>query len=159
LAPNHPFHPQARHKRAGLATMVIGLMLVSLGSAYFRTQIVQNEDFTLRSNNNRLRAIDIPAARGAVYDRNGLPIAETVTTYSLTLEALPLQETERVLDRIRGPLALSDSMVAALMKQRKSEPRKPLPVATDLGFDRVSWLEEHRTDLPGLQIDAIPLRR
>jgi penicillin-binding protein 2 len=139
--------------------LVIGLMLISLGSAYFRTQIIQNEDFTLRSNSNRLRAITIPAARGAIYDRNGVPIAETVTTYSLFLEALPPHETEVVLGRLRERLALSDSAVAAMLEERRKEPRKPLPVAKDLGFDQVSWIEEHRLELPGIHIDEIPLRR
>ncbi len=142
-----------------MATLTIALMLCSLGAAYFRTQIVQNEDYTLRSNDNRLRVIPIPAARGAVYDRNGKLIAETVTTSSLYLEPLPAGATERELKLLQPQLQLTDSAVAALLDERKERPREALEVRKELGFDQVSWIEEHRAELPGLTLEALPQRR
>ena len=142
-----------------MATLVIALMLCSLGSAYFRTQIVQNENYTLRSNDNRLRVIPIPAPRGAVYDRNGKLIAETITTNSLFIEPLSPGATARELRLLQPTLHLPDSTVTELLDRRTHQPKEPLRVMEGLEFDQVSWIEEHRTELPGVTLEPLPLRR
>jgi penicillin-binding protein 2 len=139
--------------------LVVAALVFSLGTAYFRTQIVQNEDYTLRSNDNRLRVIPIPAPRGAVYDRNGKLIAETITTNSLFIEPLPLDATAHELALLQPELQLTDSAIAELLEQRRKQPKQPLAVMEKLGFDQVSWLEEHRAELPGLTLEPLPQRR
>jgi penicillin-binding protein 2 len=159
LVPRHPFHPHARRQRALQATGFIGLLLLTLGSAYFRTQILQNQDYTLRSNDNRLRAISIPAPRGAVYDRTGKLIAETITTHALFLEPASLDSTREMLERLKPILQLSDSLEALLLEKREHQPNQPLAVANDLNFDQLSRVEEHRAELPAVSLEPIPLRR
>ncbi|HET7321328.1 MAG TPA: penicillin-binding protein 2 [Longimicrobiaceae bacterium] len=159
MAPNNPYHPHARRRRALLAVGAIGLLLSVLGTAYFRTQIVHNQDYTLRSNDNRLRVIPIPAARGAVYDRTGKLIAETATTHTLFLEPASPDSTQEMLALLQPLLQLSDSDVAHLVARRRKQPREPLKVATDLSFDQLSFVEEHRGQLPAASLMPTPLRR
>lgn len=159
MAPSNPFHPHARRRRAALASLLIGTLVCSLGSAYFRTQIVQNDDYSLRADDNRLRVITIPAPRGAVYDRNGELIAETVTTYMLFLESTSEDSTRMGLQRLREPLQLDDSTVAALVERRKEQPLEPLLLSSDLSFEQVSWVEEHLGELPRITLEPIPHRR
>ena len=121
MSPTHPFHPHARRRRAALASLLIGTLVCSLGSAFFRTQIIQNADYTLRSDDNRLRVITSPAPRGAVYDRNGELIAETVTTYMLFLDTPALDSTKAGLAALAKPLQLSDSAVAALIARHRTD--------------------------------------
>jgi penicillin-binding protein 2 len=142
-----------------LATGFIGLVLASLGSAFFRTQVVENADYALRAEDNRLRFVPIPAPRGAVYDRNGRLIAETVTTYDLHIDPLAVDSTRRLLERLQEPLALDDSAVAALVARRRSAEGQPLVVAAGLGFREASWIEEHRSDLHAVRLHPRPLRR
>jgi penicillin-binding protein 2 len=141
-----------------MATLLIAALVCSLGSAYFRTQIIQNADYTLRSDDNRLRVITIPAPRGAVYDRNGALIAETVTTYMLFLDTPAADSTHAGLILLQPELQLSDSTVATLDALRKKQPAQPLLLSSDLTFEQVSWVEEHRSELPRLTIEARPQR-
>ena len=134
-------------------------MVCSLGSAFFRTQIVRNTDYTLRSDNNRLRVITIPAPRGGVYDRNGELIAETVTTYMLYLEPRSEDSMAVALSLLKPALQLTDSARSALLARRSSHPGEPLLVSSNLGFDQVSWVEEHRSELSGVTLQPLPLRR
>ena len=97
MSPTSPFHPHARRRRALVALAFVALILTSLGSAYFRTQVVDNHDYVLRAEDNRLRWVPIPAPRGAVYDRNGALIAETITTYDLEIAPLATDSTRRLL--------------------------------------------------------------
>ena len=142
-----------------LACLLIGTLVCSLGSAYFRTQIIQNDDYTLRSDDNRLRLITIPAPRGAVYDRNGELIAETVTTYMLFLDTPARDSTIAALKALQPALAMSDSMVAALIAEREKQPGEPLLLSSDLTFEQVSWVEEHRAELPRMTLEPLPRRR
>ena len=141
------------------ATAFAALVLASLGSAFFRTQVVENDDYALRAEDNRLRWSSIPAPRGAVYDRNGELIAETVTTYDLQIDPLSADSTLALLERLREPLALSDSAVEALLARHESQPGRPLMVATGLDFPQVAWVEEHRPELREVTLHPRPRRR
>lgn len=157
MSPTNPFHPHARRRRALHATAFIALVLSSLGSAYFRTQVVENEDYALRAEDNRLRWVPVPAPRGAVYDRNGRLIAETITTHDLVFAPLSADSTRLLLERLREPLSLSDSAVAELLVRRRRG--QPLRVASGLEFPQLSWIEEHRPELPAISLQPRPQRR
>ena len=49
-----------------------------LGGAFFRAQVLRNQEFVLKSESNRLREVPLPGARGIIYDRNGQIIAENL---------------------------------------------------------------------------------
>jgi penicillin-binding protein 2 len=159
VVPQSPFHPHARRRRAAFATLIIIGVLCTLGAAFFRTQIIDNSDYRLRSDDNRLRVILIPSPRGAVYDRNGELIAETVTTYALYLEPTTPDSARLALEQLQPVLQLSDSAVAALLQGVESQPWQPALLAQRLTFPQVSWVEEHRTELPGMLLEPRPIRR
>ena len=66
--------------------MLVLLFLVLLG-AFFRTQVLRNSEYALKSESNRLREVPLPAPRGIIYDRNDQIIAENVPGYSVKLLA------------------------------------------------------------------------
>ena len=159
VGPISPFHPHARRRRAARATLLILATIGMLGAAYFRTQVIDNTDYSLRSDDNRLRIKPIPAPRGAIYDRDGELIAETITTYTLLLNSTSVDSTRAALEALRPVLALSDSGVAAILEERERQPKQPVHVRGNLDFEQVSWIEEHRTELPGLVLEPLPIRR
>ena len=159
MVPDHPFHPHARRRRAGLAAGVIVALVFSLGAAFFRTQILQNEDYRLRADDNRLRVINIPAPRGAVYDRNGELIAETITSYMLFLDPASMDSTRDGLAALQPALHLSDSTIASFLELRRVQPTEPILLSDDLTFQQVSWVEEHLGQLPRITLQAYPQRR
>jgi penicillin-binding protein 2 len=141
------------------ATAFIALVLISLGSAFFHTQVIDKGEYELRAEENRLRELPVPAPRGAVYDRNGELIAGTVTTYDLRLDPLPADSTRLLLERLQARLTLPDSIIEALIAQRRARPGQPLLVATQLDFRQVSWIEERRALLPAITLEPRPRRR
>lgn len=140
------------------AAVVIAALVSSLGAAYFRLQVIENEDYSLRAEDNRLQRVPIPAPRGAVYDRDGELIAETVTTYDLEIAPLPADSARAVLESLAEPLALSDSAIGALMKRLRESPGRPLLVASGLDFPQVAWVEEHRAELRSATLHPRPER-
>ena len=79
------FHPNDVGRRARAATVLLLLTFVFLLSAFFRTQVLRNDQYKLQSESNRLREVPLPAPRGTIFDRNGQVIAENLPGYTVSL--------------------------------------------------------------------------
>jgi penicillin-binding protein 2 len=159
LAPPRPLPSHSRRQRALLALVFIVLSLGSLGAAFFRTQVVRNHDFVLRSEENRLRVVPIPAPRGTIYDRHGAIVAETATGYALFLEPAPRDSIEARLRSLLPYLELEEESILALHQRHARHPREPLQVSGALSFEQVSRIEENRHALRGIVLETRPVRR
>src|SRR5690606_6589734 len=61
--------------------------------------------------------------------------------------------------RILAPvLGFNDAQVESLLAQRAARPGEPLLLSRALTFDQLSWIEEHRAELPELSLDPVPVR-
>ena len=52
--------------------IVLGFILVVL--RLWQLQLLQGDEFRKTSESNRLRIIKVPAPRGIIFDRNGIPL-------------------------------------------------------------------------------------
>jgi penicillin-binding protein 2 len=129
-----------------------------LGSAFFRTQVIRANDFALRAEDNRLRLIPIPAPRGTIYDREGELVAETRSAYTLYLERGPVDSAVARIRKLAPYMDLDSVRVEELAERVRRQPHQPLLIANSLTFEQVSQLEERRTELPWIFIDARPVR-
>ena len=159
LVPQSPFHPHAMRKRALKAGVGVGLMLASLGAAFFRTQIVRNGEFELRADDNRFRVIPIPAPRGTITDRNGKVIAETVAGYTLSVEPGSADSVRARLRRVAAVVGLDSAAMEEVVQRSRSVRTEPVPVIANLTFEQVSRLEERGQRPPGIILEARPIRR
>lgn len=154
-----PFNPHARQRRAVQATLAIAVMLCTLGAAFFRTQVVRNSEFVLRSEDNRFRMVPIPAPRGTVYDRNGKVVAETVTGYTLSLEPAPRDSLRARLAALVPVLELDSVQVAETLARARKDPREPTVVSDALSFRQLSRWQEQPARPAGVLLEARPVRR
>ncbi|HKP75470.1 MAG TPA: penicillin-binding protein 2 [Longimicrobiaceae bacterium] len=156
--PFNPFHPHARRRRAFQAGFGILLMLAVLGAAFFRTQVVRNGEFVLRADDNRFRVQPIPAPRGAVLDRNGKIVAETVAGYSLLADAGSPDSVRMRLVPIAQVMGLDDGRIQELVDWSVRHRGEAIAVSHNLTFAQVSWLAERSARLPGLRVEPYPVR-
>ena len=145
-------------ERAEIARLVlIGAFLVLCG-AFFRTQVIQHDKFQLKAETNRLRPIPLTPPRGTILDRNGLVIAENVPGYSVKLLAPSADSLRAVLARVGRYVPLDSGQVGDIIDRYKQARYQPALVFGDASFDVIAKLEEHRSALPGLVIQAEPKR-
>lgn len=153
------FHPYELSRRAHVAGLIsvgaIGVLLV----AFFRVQVLASSDYRLRSEENRLRPVTIPAPRGLIVDRNGVVLAENVPGYSVALIASSPESLVAALRDLAPVMPLTDAEVARLASNFRRLPNQPVVLQRDAPFDLVSALEERRVVTPGLVIQAEPKRR
>ncbi len=150
-------HPHARRDRARIAGGIVVFALLLLGASFFRAQVLSSSDYALTATNNRLRQIELPAPRGTIVDRNGRIVADNVPGYAVTILPGPKATIEATLDAVAPILELSPARVEALREGIASD--RHLLVGTDVSFEKVSILEERRSDFPGVYIETRPKRR
>jgi penicillin-binding protein 2 len=150
-------HPHDRRRRATGALRVIAIVLSALALQFFRVQILQSNDYMLRSESNRLRPLPVAAPRGTIFDRNGRVIADNVPGYVIYVLRESQESTRQTLERLKPHLGLSDERIEILMGRYQRW--EPLVVEIDADFDAVSVLEERREDFPGIVIETRPKRR
>ena len=134
----------------------------------YSLQYTHYDENLQRSENNRLRRVEIVAERGFIYDRNGEILVRNRPSYQIALQAmhLPRKDSLRkiVFDRLLnikdkdgGRLFDSLSLDTAFQRTRWIKNR-PIRILEDASPEQVSVIEEHSSELPGV-VTLIESRR
>ena len=152
------FHPNDVARRARAAAIISSGLILFLIGAFFRAQILRNQQWVLMSEENRLREVPIAAPRGTIYDRKGKIIAENVVGYTVSVLAQSEDSLRGTLRRLGGTIQLTPQQADLAVRRYRRAPTRPTVIFNDASFDVVSVLEEHRVDFPSLIIMSAPKR-
>jgi penicillin-binding protein 2 len=152
------FHPNDMARRARGATAALAIVFGIFLSAFFRTQVLHNSQYALRSEENRLSEVPIPAPRAVIYDRKGLIIAENVPGYSVSILSPSEDSLRASLARLGRLVDLDSSSIESAARRYQRAQNRPTVIFSDASFDLISVLEEHRVDFPDLIIQSAPKR-
>ncbi|HEX9605594.1 MAG TPA: penicillin-binding protein 2 [Gemmatimonadaceae bacterium] len=141
-----------------MSSMALSLGFVLLVGAFFRTQVIQNKQYVMQSEENRLRPIPLPAPRGIIYDRHGAVIAENLPAYSVSITAPSVDSLRSALAQLAPTLQLGQNDINNAIRRYRRAPTRPTVILPDASIDIVSVLEEHRLDFPRLIIQSVPKR-
>jgi penicillin-binding protein 2 len=145
-------------ERAEIARFVLVGAFLVLAGAFFRTQVIQHDKFQLKAETNRLRPIPLTPPRGTIFDRSGRVIAENVPGYSVKLLASSADSLRAVLARVRRYVPVDSTHISDIIDRYLQARYQPALVFGDASLEIVAKLEEHRSALPGLVIQAEPKR-
>ena len=152
------FHPNDVERRARIASGLIAAGLLVLVAAFFRLQVLQHARFALAAEDNRLREVPLPAARGMIYDRRGRVIAENVPSYTISVLARSERGVRDLMGRIAALAPVTPEQVGGALRRYRHDPSRPVVLFTEAGFPLVSVLEERRLEFPELIIQSAPKR-
>jgi penicillin-binding protein 2 len=152
------FHPHLLDRRLGVVRPIVWSVFAVMVLAFFRTQILSHGKYELQSEENRLRAIPLPAPRGLIFDRNGKVLAENVPGYTVSLLPGPEPALRATLGRIAQIARLDNVAIERVLQRARKAPYQPALVLPDAPFAVVSALEERRIEIPGLLIQTEPKR-
>ena len=138
-----------RSQLARAAFLVPFLVLIAI---FFRYQVLHTTEYSLHSEENRLRRIELPPPRGLITDRNGKVLAENIPAYSVELYPQPLDSMRLALERMSPVLGLAGSQQEQLIQKYRQHSQGPLQVATDIDDKTLAVLEEHRSEFPGIHL-------
>src|SRR5687768_17999634 len=132
------FYPNEIARRARVASLIIFGTFLFLVGAFFRTQVVQHARFALKSEQNRLREVPLPAPRGIIRDRNGAVIAENVPGYSVSLLGQSADSLRATLQRLSATVPLAPSQIEEAVRKYRRDPTRPTVILSDADFPVIS---------------------
>ncbi len=147
----------------------------------FRLQILSGSEFIERMEDQRTEILNIPTARGNIYDRNGIELAGNIPSYDIVIipAELPddegeIQEIFRSLSALTGvPINLGEISPEnpynpcvsqhginqiALEYGQTTSPFRPVPIQCDVSEEVAMVVQERGVDWPGVEIQVNSIR-
>lgn len=122
-------------------------------------QVVEGHRYRYQSENNRIRLEDIPAPRGIIFDRNGIPLVENRPAYHLQLIRDDVQDLNQTLQEVARLTGRNVEDFLEILEANKQLPKfVPIRLAADLDRDSLARVEAQRVRLPGVVIHLEPKR-
>lgn len=127
---------------------MMGLCLLVFGRVFY-LQIIQYETYASLGEENSIRQEFVSPARGLIYDRNGVLIADNEPIFSITVT--PSNFNEDKVPLLAELLQVEDSVISTRIDeaQRYSWYRTS-PLLTDVDFETFSLIQENIWQLPGI---------
>lgn len=131
-----------------LQVIMIGVCLVIFGRIFF-LQVMQYETYASLGEENSLRQEYVNAARGLIYDRNGVLIADNEPIFSITVT--PANFDRETIPMLADLLGVEDSLITERVDAaRRYSWYRTSPLLTDVDFKTFSLVQENIWRLPGI---------
>ncbi|MER3455624.1 MAG: penicillin-binding protein 2 [candidate division GAL15 bacterium] len=143
-----------------LASLGVGLTvaLAALGLRLWQLQILQADYYAQLADVNRLRVHRLPSPRGLILDRRGTPLVTNRPAFSVWVVPAEVVDPGRVLPQLARVVGVPEDDLWARWERSRRRPFEPMRVRRDVGIRVVTALEERRQSLPGVQVEAEPVR-
>lgn len=137
---------------AGLVVVVLAILLARM----YYLQVIQYEHHSTLAENNRIHVQPLPPARGLIYDRNGVILADNRPSFSLTLTRERAGDWPAVLDTLVEVLELTEED-RELFERRVRQGRRafePIPILFELDEQQIALIAVNQFRLPGVEVDV-----
>jgi penicillin-binding protein 2 len=161
------------HRLWGLNVVVVLVFLI-LGFNLWRLQITQGSYYAAKAQGNVMQLVKIPPTRGDIVDKNGKILVTSVPEFALNLDWLDLQQSKNsnwkdVVRRLAtfikqdwpNPNQSVDSItedILASIQNHQWERYRPVTILAHVPQNLQAIIAEHQDELPGVSVDAIPVR-
>jgi penicillin-binding protein 2 len=167
LAPDpHVAEPYRLTPRLALRVGLLGMIALAVFAALFlrlwSLQILNGEQLLRAAQNNQRREVRIPAPRGSILDREGLPLVINVpgTAVQIDQASLPKHKSIRLreLRRLGHVLKMPAREIGANLIRHRSDLLTPVTIKSDVSELQAEYLTERSDDFPGVDVRTISLR-
>jgi penicillin-binding protein 2 len=143
-----------------LRTLVL-LVIAVIGLLVFRLawmQLFQGAQYKKTAEDNRLRRLYTQAPRGSIYDRNGAVLVSNRPSFAVAVVPAEYTDPRAVTPFLAALAGLSTGEVEAMLAAGQAAPYTPVPIIRDAGPDVLTKVEERKAVLPGVIVEALPVR-
>lgn len=141
------------HRRLRIAKVVMLSIVAILGFRVWQLQIHEGAHYRGLSEDNRTRTVIREPARGLIYDRHGVLLANNVPSFSLYVTLEDVKDPEALMHRLVNLIGLNEELVRKKFSSRRGR-LVPKKIKDRLTLRQAALIESHRLDLPGVMIQA-----
>ena len=113
---------EASHSKLSRRAVLLGsaqlLFMGGLAARMNYLQVDQADQFRLLAEENRINIRLIPPARGEIFDRNGVRLAQNVPSYRIVIVREDADDVDAVMDRLGKVIDLDPEMRDRAMAER-----------------------------------------
>lgn len=146
---------------AAVYVVIAGAFFVLLGQLW-HIQIASGAQYRQRAEVNRIRIVSDKSARGVVYDRAGRQLVRNAPSFTASIRPadLPRGKAEQaaVFARLAQVIDVSVEEIRAIVNKARADPFTSVAIKPQLPRDQALILEEQHTLLPGVHVEAPPIR-
>lgn len=141
-------------------TSIVGVVAFALFSALFARlwflQVASRSTYAEAAQSNRVRIVPIAPPRGRILDAQGRPLAENRVARVITVDRQLTGRRRRVVvEALAVLLGTPVETIEERLDDRRVSPYTPVPVATDVPIEVLTYVSEHQKAFPGVR--AVPL--
>ncbi|MBQ0719773.1 MAG: penicillin-binding protein 2 [Gammaproteobacteria bacterium] len=145
--------------RASFTLLVVVLLLGVLLWRYHDLQINRHQDFATLADNNRIHVRALPPARGLIYDRNGVLLADNRPGFTLSIVVERSKNLAQLLADIGELLAFKDTELARFEKLvKRRRPYESVPLRFNLSETEQAMIAVNEHRLSGVEVSAQLIR-
>ena len=158
ITPNKLYQPSENPytKRALIiAGILVGVVFIAILGRLWYLQLLQGEYFRFRSENNRIRMMDLAPSRGMIFDAKGRILADNRASFTLAIIPEDVDNWQTLANRLHNLIGIDPEEVAKLSRlARGANAFKPVKLRTNLDRETMALLETFRYELQGITVLA-----
>ncbi|MFH7806598.1 penicillin-binding protein 2 [Acinetobacter sp. BSP-53] len=141
--------------RVFISIGIVAFFLLLLVARYAYLQIAHYNEFSTASDQNRIRLQPLAPARGYIYDRNGILLADNYPVFSATMSRADVKDIEDTVKRLTPILSLTQEDIdrfSSRIKTAKKTERVSLKL--NLTETDIAKFSEVKFEFPGVNIET-----
>jgi penicillin-binding protein 2 len=146
-------------RRLSVARILFILVFLALGLKLWHLTVVRYDHYRKMAEHNQVRTVPLLAPRGTIFDRDGRPLVENITSFNLFVYRDEIDELENLkgflLESVELPGELIDERLAAAANYA---PFQPVLLKPNLSLAQVARILSHQAEYPDLRIIEQPRR-
>jgi penicillin-binding protein 2 len=156
--------------RLAIFVVVIAIALIALVVRLAQVQLIHGAEYRAAALENRVRLIPVAAPRGIIYDREDRVLVRSSPSFVVGLIPSEVTDLQKELSQLSQAIGVPTATLqhrllhhrgidyANFSQVASQEPYGPILLASDLQIPEVARLSELLGDLPGVDLEAQPIR-
>lgn len=134
------------------------VVFIALGIRFYVLQVARHEDYQARAENNRIREIPIPAARGQILDRNGIVLVDNTPTNNIVVTPEDITNKDETLNVLVENLGVDRGVLLAELNDVMRPKSQPILVKQNASIADTTWVGAHELEHPEIRVERQPQR-
>ncbi|MGQ9372361.1 penicillin-binding protein 2 [Acinetobacter tandoii] len=141
--------------RVFISVGIVSFFMLLLVARYAYLQIMQYQQFSTASDQNRIRLQPLAPARGYIYDRNGILLADNYPVFTATMSRADVEDIEDTVKRLTPVLGLTDEDIERFLSRIKtSKKTERVSIKLNLTETDIAKFSEVKFQFPGVNIET-----
>lgn len=126
-----------------------------LTARFWWLQVVQHGDYLTQADRNRISVQAIPPRRGEIFDRNGIPLARNVSSWTLEITPAEVGDVRKTIDQLAELIPVTEGDRRRFFRLRNESGRfDSIPLRTSLTEEEAAVFAAQRFRFPGVELQS-----